>query len=45
MKTACPPGYHYNDFVTTHALGSMLVRVNQMVLNKSGKEYNTSGQK
>ena len=21
MKTMCPPGYHHNGFVTTHALG------------------------
>ena len=21
MKTMCPPGYHHNDFVATHALG------------------------
>ena len=21
MKTICPPGYHHNGFVTTHALG------------------------
>ena len=20
MKTTCPPGYHHNDFVATHAL-------------------------
>ena len=24
MKTICPPGYHYNGFVTTHALGHMM---------------------
>ena len=22
MKTMCPPGYHRNDFVATHALGA-----------------------
>ena len=21
MKTTCPPGYHHNGFVATHALG------------------------
>ena len=21
MKTMCPPGYHHNSFVATHALG------------------------
>ena len=24
MKTMCPPGYHHNGFVATHALGHML---------------------
>ena len=24
MKTMCPPGYHHNGFVTTHALGHMM---------------------
>ena len=23
MKTMCPPGYHHNGFVVTHALGHM----------------------
>ena len=23
MKTMCPPGYHRNGFVATHALGHM----------------------
>ena len=23
MKTMCPPGYHHNGFVATHALGYM----------------------
>ena len=22
MKTMCPPGYHHNGFVATHALGN-----------------------
>ena len=25
MKTMCPPGYHHNGFVATHALGHMMV--------------------
>ena len=25
MKTMCPPGYHHNGFVATHALGHMTV--------------------
>ena len=24
MKTMCPPGYHHNDFVATHAFGHMM---------------------
>ena len=24
MKTICPPGYHHNGFVATHALGHMM---------------------
>ena len=24
MKTMCPPGYHHNGFMTTHALGHMM---------------------
>ena len=40
MKIMCPPGYHHNGFVLTHALGHMmygytlLVPMNQRVLNK-----------
>ena len=43
----CPPGYHHNGFVATHALGNMmygytlLVPMNQRVLNKQSKEHNT----
>ena len=24
MKTMCPPGYHHNGFVATHALGHIV---------------------
>ena len=24
MKTMCPPGYHHNGFVASHALGHMM---------------------
>ena len=24
MKTMCPPGYHHNGFMATHALGHMM---------------------
>ena len=45
-KTMCHPAYHHNDFVATHALGSMiygytlLVPMNERVLNKLIKECN-----
>ena len=48
MKAMCPLGYHHNGFVVTHALGHMmygytlLVPMNQRVLNKISKERNTS---
>ena len=51
MKTTCPPGYHHNGFVAIHALGHMmyvctlLVPINQRVLNKQSKERNVSGHK
>ena len=44
----CPPGYHHNGFVATHALGHMmygytlLLPMNQRVLNKLNKEHNIS---
>ena len=51
MKTMCPPGYHHNGFVATHALGHMmygstlLVPMNQRVLNEQSMERNISGHK
>ena len=53
MKTMCPPVYHHNGFVfvATHALGHMmydytlLVPMNQRVLNKLSKGHNISGHK
>ena len=51
MKTMCPPGYHHNVFVATHALGYMmygyklLVPMKQRVLNKLSKERNRSDHK
>ena len=29
MKTMCPPGYHHNGFVATHALGHMMYIMNR----------------
>ena len=51
MKTIGPAGYHHNGLVATHALGhmiygyTMMVPMNQRVLNKLNKEHNTSGHK
>ena len=51
MKTMCPPSYHQNGFVATHALGHMmysytlLIPMNQRVLNKLSKRYNISSQR
>ena len=48
IKTMCPPGYYHNGFVATDALGHMmyeytlLVPMNQRVLNKLSKEHNVS---
>ena len=50
MKRKCPPSYQHNGFAASHALGHMmygstlLVPINQRVLNKQGKERNISGQ-
>ena len=49
MIIMCPPGYYDNGFGAIHVLGHMmygytlLVRINQWVLNKLGKEPNISG--
>ena len=43
-NNVCPPGYHHNGFVATHALGHMMYRdtllvpMNQRVLNMLSKE-------
>ena len=38
MNTMCPPGYHQNDFVATHALGDIMYglvpKLNFMYRNK-----------
>ena len=47
----CPPGYHHNGLMITHALGHMiygytlLVPINQRVLKKLSKEHNISSHK
>ena len=51
MKTMCPPFCCNNDFGATHAPGhtiygyTLLVPVNQRVLNKTSMEYNVSSHK
>ena len=51
MKAMCPPAHHHNGFMATHAFGHMiygytlLVLMNQRVLNKVSLEHNISGHK
>ena len=48
MKTMCPPGYHNNGFVALEHMMygyTLLVPINQRVLNKISKEHNVSGHK
>ena len=52
MKIMCPPGYHDNGFMATYVLGhimmyvyTLLVLMNQRVLNKLSEEYNISDHK
>ena len=33
MKTMCPPGYHHNGFVATHALGHMMYIIFMIAYN------------
>ena len=38
MKTMCPPGYHHNGFVATHALGHMMYDSTLLVpMNQRGR--------
>ena len=32
MKVRCPPSYHHNGFVVTHALGHMMYGLSYMLL-------------
>ena len=47
----CPPDYHHDRFAATDALGhimydyTLLIPLNQRVLDKLSKEHNTSGHK
>ena len=51
IKITCSPGYHHNGLVATHVHRHMtygytlLVLMNQRVLNKLNKEHNISGHK
>ena len=51
MKTISHPDYHHNGFVATRAFGymmygySLLVPMNQRLLNKPSKEHNMSSHK
>ena len=41
MKAMCPPGYHHNDFVATHALGHMMLGTSchKAIVVITGKAY------
>ena len=51
MKTVYPPVYYYNSFVVTYVLWHMmhgytlLVPMNQKVLNKLSRDHNIGGRK
>ena len=51
MELLCPPTCHHNGFMPTHALEHMmygytlLVQMNQRVLNKTSKEQKISDHK
>ena len=32
MKTICPPGYHHNGFVATHALGKCMTTYDHLYI-------------
>ena len=38
MKTMCPPGYHHNGPVATHALGHMMYIYIYMYMYRNHKE-------
>ena len=47
MKTMCPPGYHNNGFVATHALGHMMShtscdQVHELLQNHCGDNWEGS---
>ena len=40
MKTMCPPGYHHNGFVATHALGhKMCMSCHQAIVVITGRAH------
>ena len=39
MKTMCPPGYHHNGFVATHALGHMMYRTSCAQVHELPQSY------
>ena len=40
MKTMCPPGYHHNGFVATHALGHRTSCIQVHELPQSHRGFN-----
>ena len=39
MKTMCPPGYHHNGFVETHALGHMMYGFHKAIVVITGRAH------
>ena len=39
MKTMCPPGYHHNGFVATHALGHMMYGCHKAIVVITGRAH------
>ena len=39
MKTMCPPGYHHNGFVATHALGHKCMSCHKAIVVITGRAH------
>ena len=45
MKTMCPPSYHHNGFVATHALGHMIYIVTLYAFYMNVTKYKLNNKK
>ena len=39
MKTMCPPSYHHNRFMATHALGHMMYSCHKAIVAITGRGH------